>query len=94
MQTFELSAALLTSLWWHKRQRPLLHNIEWNVYLATQAIRFKPKSSFTVQLARERLLDKPRTEALSRRFSDRRATVLFTMQLEPRRVLFGHSPRN
>jgi hypothetical protein len=46
-RTFEFSA-LLTSLWCHKRQRPLLHNIQWNVYLTTQAVRFKPKSRFTL----------------------------------------------
>ena len=36
----------------HNRRRPLLHNTERNVYLATQAIRFKSKSSLTLQLAR------------------------------------------
>jgi len=51
MRTFELSAALLTSLWSHKCLRPLLQNIQWNVYLTTQAIQFKPKASFTLQLA-------------------------------------------
>jgi len=32
----------------HNRQRPLLHNTQRNVYLATEAIRFKFKSSLSL----------------------------------------------
>ena len=32
----------------HNRERPLLHNTQRNVYLATQAIRFKSKSSLAL----------------------------------------------
>jgi hypothetical protein len=31
-----------------KGQRPLLQNAQWNVYLTTQTIGFKPKSSLTL----------------------------------------------